>query len=221
MTAHAAERPWPPIEAPHAGPARRTTVTAPGRRGRATAAGEGPSPTSGPAPKDIEAQRDGEILSEWKRQPGLGPSQIRNQLRRGGVEVSVNTVRRVMEDAGYRPPKVKREPHAQRYEALRPNQLWHLAFSDAAVSKHLLIRLDNRGDFADEAVFFAGRGNAVKNRLTSSLGIVAKTNCSENPLERRARTTRREPPGLYALHEEASIRATAQGSRALPPATRP
>ncbi len=47
---------------------------------------------------------------------------------------------------------------------------------DAAVSKNLLIRLDNRGDFADEAVFFAGRGNAVKNQFTSTLGIVAKTN---------------------------------------------
>jgi putative transposase len=33
-----------------------------------------------------------------------------------------------MEDAGYRPPKVKREPHDQRYEAVRPNHLWHLDF---------------------------------------------------------------------------------------------
>jgi putative transposase len=97
------------------------------------AKGEGPSPTSGPAPADIEAARDQEILSEWHKHPGLGPSQIRNQLRRGGIKVAVHTVRRVMEDAGYRPPKVKREPHDQRYEAVRPNHLWHLDF----VQRHI------------------------------------------------------------------------------------
>jgi len=95
--------------------------------------GEGASPTSGPAPKDIEAQRDREILDEWHKHPGLGPSQIVNQLRRGKIKVSVNTARRVMEDAGYRPPKVKREPHDQRYEAVRPNHLWHLDF----VQRHI------------------------------------------------------------------------------------
>jgi transposase InsO family protein len=92
------------------------------------AKGEGPSPTSGPAPKDIEVQRDREILDEWHKHPGLGPSQIVNQLRRRKIKVSVHTVRRVMEEDGYRPPKVKREPHDQRYEAVRPNHLWHLDF---------------------------------------------------------------------------------------------
>jgi transposase InsO family protein len=92
------------------------------------ATGDGPSPTTGPAPKEIEAQRDQEILGEWHRHPGLGPSQIRNQLRRKSIKVSVNTVRRVMEDAGYRPPKVEKKPHDQRYEAARPNHLWHLDF---------------------------------------------------------------------------------------------
>lgn len=93
-----------------------------------TAKGQGPSPTAGPAPKEIEAQRDKEILDEWHRHPGLGPSQIRNQLRRKSIRVSVNTVRRVMEGAGYRPPKVERKVHDQRYEATRPNHLWHLDF---------------------------------------------------------------------------------------------
>jgi len=92
------------------------------------AKGEGPAPTSGPAPQDIEAQRDRELLDEWRKHPGLGPSQIVNQLRRRGIKVAVHTARRVMEDAGYRPPKIKREPHDQRYEAVRPNQLWHLDF---------------------------------------------------------------------------------------------
>ncbi len=92
------------------------------------AEGNGPSPTSGPAPGELEAQRDKEILDEWHRHPGLGPSQIRNQLRRKSIRTSTNTVRRVMEGAGYRPPKVERKVHDQRYEATRPNHLWHLDF---------------------------------------------------------------------------------------------
>jgi len=90
--------------------------------------GEGPLATSDSRTGDVEIQRDREILGEWKKHPGLGPSQVRNQLRRNGIKVSVRTVRRVMEDAGYRPPKVKREPHDKRYEAIRPNHLWHLDF---------------------------------------------------------------------------------------------
>jgi transposase InsO family protein len=77
---------------------------------------------------DVEAQRDREILDEWHRHPGLGPSQIRNQLRARCVKVSVNTARRVMEDAGYRPPKVERRKHDERFEAVRPNHMWHLDF---------------------------------------------------------------------------------------------
>lgn len=99
------------------------------------AKGQGDSPTSGPDPTDIEAQRDKEIVDEWHRQPGLGPSQIRNQLRRKGIKVSVHTVRRVMEDDGYRPPKVKRDPHDKRFEAVRPNQLWHLDYVHRHINK--------------------------------------------------------------------------------------
>lgn len=119
------------------------------------AAGEAPSPTSGPAPDDIEAQRDREILAEWHRHPGLGPSQIVNQLRRLNIKVSVNTARRVMEDAGYRPPKVKREPHDERYEAVRPNHLWHLDFVHRHINRtstFTLILID------DYARFVVGHG---------------------------------------------------------------
>jgi len=116
------------------------------RRLTKAAAGEGPSPTSGPAPKDIEQQRDAELLEEWKTHPGLGPSQIRNQLRRKGVKVSVHTARRVMEDAGYRPPKVVRQKHERHYEAVRPNHLWHLDFVQrfiGRVSTFTLIVIDD------------------------------------------------------------------------------
>ena len=113
-------------------------------------AGKGDSPTSGPAPADIEAQRDKEILDQWKLHPGLGPSQIRNQLRRKGVKVAVNTVRRVMEEAGYRPPKVKRDAHNQRFESVRPSQLWHLDFVHRHINRSNtfnLILIDDHSRF--------------------------------------------------------------------------
>ncbi len=98
------------------------------RQVEAAARGEGDDPTSGPDPQTVEEQRDREILGEFKKHPGLGPSQISNQLRRRGIKVAVNTVRNVMVDAGYRPPKIKRHEHEQRYEAVRPNHLWHFDF---------------------------------------------------------------------------------------------
>ena len=106
----------------------RTTLRDWERKVAKAARGEGPTPTSGPDPKTIEEKRDAAILTEWRKQQGLGPSQIRNQLRRAGTKVSVHTVRRVMEEAGYRPPKVERRQHTGSYEALRPNQLWHMDF---------------------------------------------------------------------------------------------
>jgi transposase InsO family protein len=112
--------------------------------------GEEESPTSGADPKSIEAQRDREILGEWHKHPGLGPSQIKNQLRRRGIKVSVHTTRRVMEEAGYRPPKVKRSAHEERYEAVRPNQMWHLDFVHRHINRastFTLILIDDYSRF--------------------------------------------------------------------------
>jgi putative transposase len=92
------------------------------------AEGKGDSPTSGPDPAEVERKRDREILSTWREHPGLGPSQIRNQLRRRGIKTSTHTVRRVMEEAGYRPPKVRRHEHDKRFESVRRNHIWHLDF---------------------------------------------------------------------------------------------
>ena len=120
------------------------------RRVRLATEGKGTCPTTGPDPRDIEQQRDNEILELWKLHPGLGPSQIRNQLRRKGVKIGVNTVRRVMEDAGYRPPKVKRDAHTKRYEAVRPNHLWHLDFVHRHINRtntFTLILIDDHSRF--------------------------------------------------------------------------
>ena len=120
------------------------------RKLRLATEGKGASPVSGPEPRDVEAQRDKEILDEWHRHPGLGPSQIKNQLRRKGVKVAVQTTRRVMEEAGYRPPKVKRQGHDERFEAVRPNHLWHLDYVHRFINRtavHTLILLDDQSRF--------------------------------------------------------------------------
>lgn len=100
---------------------------------------------------DPRVRRDQRILKEWRAHPGLGPSQIRNQLRREGFKVSVHTVRCVLEEHGYVPPKVRRqEVHDQAYEAVRPNHLWHLDFLHRHIHKqavYVLLVLDDWSRF--------------------------------------------------------------------------
>jgi len=120
------------------------------RKLRLAAEGKGSAPTAGADPAEIEAQRDREILQMWHQHPGLGPSQVRNQLRRQGVKVAVHTVRRVMEEAGYRPPKVKSQRHDERWEAVRPNHMWHLDFLQRHINRastFSLILLDDHSRF--------------------------------------------------------------------------
>jgi putative transposase len=141
------------------------------RKVAVAAVGKGPSPTSGPSFSEIETQRDKEILDEWRRHPGLGPSQIRNQLRRKNVKVSVHTVRRVMESAGYRPPKVARHPHDKRFEAVRPNHLWHLDFVHRNIHRAntwTLILID------DHSRFVVGHGVDDAERANMVIGTFEK-----------------------------------------------
>jgi len=111
-------------------------------------------------------ERDQRILAVWRAHPGLGPSQVRNQLRRAGFKVSVHTVRAVLEEQGYVTPKVRRrEVHDQRYEAVRPNQLWHLDFLQRYIHKqsvYTLLLLDDFSRFiVGWAMWDAERADAV------------------------------------------------------------
>jgi transposase InsO family protein len=135
----------------------------------------GEAEPEGRAATDVERQRDLEVLHEWHKQPGLGPSQIRNQLRRRGIHTSVHTVRRVMEEKGYRPPKVKSQAHHGRYEAVRPGQLWHMDFLHRHIHQaptFTLVLLDDYSRFAvGHAVDDAERADAV---ITAFEEAVAK-----------------------------------------------
>lgn len=105
-------------------------------------------------------ERDDRILKEWRSHPGLGPSQVRNQMHRQGLKVSVHTVRCVMEAQGYVTPTVRRqEVHDQRYEAVRPNHLWHLDFLHRHIHKqrvYVLLILDDFSRFIVGAALWDG-----------------------------------------------------------------
>ena len=151
----------------------RWSITSWQRQVTLAAKGEGPSPTAGPDPATIEAQRDREILNEWRRQPGLGPSQVKNQLRRKGIKTSTSTVRRVMEEAGYRPPKRRSRPHDQRFEAVRPNHRWALDFLQRYINRtstFTLIIIDDHSRFVvGHAVDAAERADLVIKTFMSAV----------------------------------------------------
>ncbi len=110
--------------------------------------------------EDPAAIRDQRILAEWKSSTGLGPSQVRNQLRRQGMKVSIHTVRCLLEQHGYVTPKVRREEgHDKRFEAVRPNQLWHLDFLHRHINKqkiYVLVILDDYSRFIVGAAIWDG-----------------------------------------------------------------
>lgn len=136
--------------------------------GRATG-----SPVVG-SDEDAAALRDERILREWRSSTGLGPSQVRNQLRRQGFKVSIHTVRCVLEENGYVTPKVRRDSaHNQRFEAVRPNQLWHLDFLHRHINKqkvYALVLLDDFSRFIVGAALWDGeRVAAVQETFSAAV----------------------------------------------------
>jgi transposase InsO family protein len=89
------------------------------------------------------------VIELWKTRPGLGPAQIRNQLRREGIYISVATVRSVLEENGYTPPKPSiKQKEVTRYEAVRPGELVHLDFKHFFINKHKAYLLLFQDDYS-------------------------------------------------------------------------
>jgi transposase InsO family protein len=95
-----------------------------------------------------QKDRDERILGMWKRHPGYGPSQVRNMLKREGLKASVSTVRRVMEENGYVPPRMKAKERTGRYEAARPRELYHMDFYHFHVHKQKQCLLFIQDDYS-------------------------------------------------------------------------
>jgi len=90
-----------------------------------------------------------EVLKTWRARPGIGPAQVRNQLFRAGIKISISTTRKIMEENGYTPPKTTiKEVELQRYEAIRPLELVHMDFKHFYINKHKVYLLLLQDDFS-------------------------------------------------------------------------
>jgi len=83
-------------------------------------------PLRSPSPVPAEQR---ELVAELKREhPGMGPAQLRNQLRRfHGISLSHKTIGKILKDAGFELEKRvsdEQEAAVERFEMSRPNELW-------------------------------------------------------------------------------------------------
>jgi transposase InsO family protein len=102
--------------------------------------------------KKISAEKEEAVLSTWKRYPGFGPGQVRNQLRRQRITVSTKTVRQLMEANGYKNPRKKtgKKESTNRFEARRPLELVQMDILEFFINKlkvYLLTLLDDFSRF--------------------------------------------------------------------------
>jgi len=100
------------------------------------------------------------VVADWKKEkvlavkevdPGFGPSQIRNQLRRQGVTISLLSIRRILKEAGY---EVASRPQPKkdyvRFEASRPLELVQIDICEFYLHKlkvYLVLLLDDFSRF--------------------------------------------------------------------------
>lgn len=89
------------------------------------------------------------VIELWRSRPGMGPAQIRGQLYREGIKISVSTVRNILEENGYTPPKAKiKSERVFRYEAARPRELSHMDFKHFFINKQKVFLLLIQDDYS-------------------------------------------------------------------------
>ena len=101
--------------------------------------------------KQITSEQENAVLDTWNDNPGFGPGQVRNQLRRQAVTISIGTVRSIMQANGYKGPKKKSEKEeCQRFEACRPLELAQMDILEFFINKlkvYILLLLDDFSRF--------------------------------------------------------------------------
>lgn len=101
--------------------------------------------------KKISPQQEENIIDTWEKNPGFGPGQVRNQLRRQGITVSIRTVRAIMEANGYKPAiKKKEQKECLRFEARRPLELAQMDILEFYINKvkvYMILLLDDYSRF--------------------------------------------------------------------------
>lgn len=102
----------------------------------------------------------GKPIPDWKRKkvlgvketdPGFGPSQIRNQLRREGITISIESIRNILKESGYElgRPNLPKKDYI-RFEASRPLELAQIDICEFYIHKqkvYLVVLLDDYSRF--------------------------------------------------------------------------
>jgi len=101
--------------------------------------------------KQIAPEQEKAILDTWNKNPGFGPGQVRNQLRRQAITISVRTIRSIMQTNGYKAAKRKSDrKNYQRFEARRPLELVQMDILEFFINKlkvYMLLLLDDFSRF--------------------------------------------------------------------------
>jgi putative transposase len=102
--------------------------------------------------KEISDTQEAAVLSTRERYPGFGPGQVRNQLRRQGITISIGTVRKIMVANGYKDRRKQpdKERSWSRFEARRPLELAQMDILEFFINKlkvYLLILIDDFSRF--------------------------------------------------------------------------
>ena len=101
--------------------------------------------------KTISPEQEAAVLECWKSNPGFGPGQVRGQLRRAGITISIRSVRRLMKANGYRlQGKRSKNVNIQRFEASRPLELAQMDILEFFINKakvYLILLIDDFSRF--------------------------------------------------------------------------
>jgi transposase InsO family protein len=101
--------------------------------------------------KQIAPEQEKAVLDTWSDNPGFGPGQVRNQLRRQAITISIGTVRSIMQANGYKAAKKKPDKQdCQRFEARRPLELVQMDILEFFINKlkvYMLLLLDDYSRF--------------------------------------------------------------------------
>ena len=121
-------------------------------------------------PERIQKQ----VLEVWRNNPGFGPSQVSNQLRRVGVRCDTKTVRKILRTHGYTPPAAKppRPREGKRFEASRPLELVQmdvLHFWVHSEKLYLFLVLD------DHSRFITGWGIAQRETMDTAIEVLEES----------------------------------------------
>ncbi len=101
--------------------------------------------------KEIDPKKEKVVIQTFNDNPGYGPGQVRNQLRRQGITISIKSVRKIMTANGYKPKRRrKNQKESNRFEAGRPLELAQMDILEFFINKlkiYLILLLDDFSRF--------------------------------------------------------------------------